>query len=257
MKNYYFLVASLPPLSLRERPEMSFESLSASLELSLSKEDLEKTRVLRRFIDINNIRSLLLEEKIDLHGNLNEKQLDEALLIKNILPEYIFDFLDQFEKVSERIKYFSGLLSLYFRQEIPLATGFLKKFLIFERESRLVLLALRAKLLKRDVVKELQFEDLKDPFVAQIIAQKDAEQYEPPQEYKDLKELFISCQGDPWIESQVFSQYRFKKIDEMSENEQFTIDQILAYMAKLMIVEYLFELDEERGKLILDTFKLG
>ena len=86
---------------------------------------------------------------------------------------------------------------------------------------------------------------------------KDAEQYEPPQEYKDLKELFISCQGDPWIESQVFSQYRFKKIDEMSESEQFTIDQILAYMAKLMIVEYLFELDEERGKLILDTFKLG
>ena len=46
-------------------------------------------------------------------------------------------------------------------------------------------------------------------------------------------------------------------IDEMSEDGFFTIDQILAYMAKLLIIEYLMELDEERGKSILDTFKAG
>lgn len=257
MKNYYFLVPSLPPLYLRDKPDMTFEKLSSRLEISLTKSDLEKTKVLRRFIDINNIRALLLEEKIDPRGNLNEKELDEALLVKNILPEYVFDFLDQFEKASDRIRNFSGLLSLYFSKETPKASGFLKRYLTFERESRLVLLALRAKDLGRDVVKELQFEDIKDPLVAQILAQKDAPTYDPPEEYRELKERITNCRGDPWLENQVFAEYRFEKIEEMSETKFFTIDQILAYMAKLMIVEYLFELDEERGKLILDTFKAG
>lgn len=257
MKNYYFLVPSLPPLSLQSKPDITFEKLADRLEISLTKKDLEKTRVLRRFVDINNIRSLLLEEKIDPRGNLNEKELDEALLIKNVLPQYVFDFLDQFEKVSDRIRNFSGLLSLYFSMEIPKAEGFLKKYLQFERESRLVLLALRAKQLGRDVAKELQFEDSTDPMIAQILAQKDADQYEPPVEYQELKDLIASCYGDPWLENRVFAEYRFKKIDEISEKQQFSIDQILAYMAKLMIVEYLLELDEERGKSILDTFKAG
>jgi Protein of unknown function (DUF2764) len=257
MKNYYFLVPSLPPLRLGEKPDITFERLTALLEIGLTKKDLQKTQVLRRFVDINNIRSVLLEEKIDPRGNLNEKELDEALLIKNILPEYVFDFLDQFEKVSERIRNFSGLFSTYFSSEIPKAEGFLKRFLIFERECRLVLLALRAKQLGRDVVRELQFEDLTDPFVQQILAQKDADQYEPPAEYRELKELIASCLGDPWMENRVFAEYRFKKIDELSEKQPFSIDQILAYMAKLMIVEYLLELDEERGKSILDTFKAG
>lgn len=257
MKNYYFLVPSLPRLRLGEKPDITFERLITLLEENLSKKDLQQTQVLRRFVDINNIRSLLLEEKVDHRGNLNEKELDEALLVKNILPQYVFDFLDQFEKPADRIRHFSGLLSVYFSVEISRAKGFLKRFLVFERECRLVLLALRAKQLGRDVVKELQFEDLTDPFVAQILAQKDADQYEAPAEYKELKELIASCYGDPWLENRVFAEYRFKKIGEMSEKQPFSIDQILAYMAKLMIIEYLLELDEERGKWILDTFKAG
>lgn len=256
-KNYYFLALSLPPLSLKERPELSFEKLMASIEMGLTKKDLEKARVLRRFIDIQNIRALIVEEPIDTRGNLNEKELDEALLIKNILPSYIFDFLDQFEKPAERIAHFFGLLSLYFSQEILKASDFLKRYLIFERQVRLVLLALRAKQLKRDIVKELQFEDLSDPFVAQIIAQKDALVYEPPEEYGELKTLIENCHRDPWLENSVFAEYRFKKIDEMVQLDLFSIDQILAYMAKLMIVEELFELDEERGKSILNAFKVG
>jgi hypothetical protein len=257
MKNYYFLVPSLPSLTLGEKPDITFEKLVANLEIGLSKEDLEKTKVIRRIVDIGNIRSLLLEEKIDPHGNLNEKELDEALLIKNILPQYVFDFLEQFEKVPDRIRHFSGLLAQYFSMEIPRAEGFLKRYLQFERECRLVLLAMRAKQLGRDVVKELQFEDLTDPFIAQILAQKDADHYEPPEEYRELKERLASCYGDPWLENRVFAEYRFKKIDELAEGHPFAIDQILAYMAKLMIVESFLELDEERGKLILDTFKSG
>lgn len=255
--NYYFLAASLPPLSIGEVPEVTFENLKKNLELNLSKTDYLQAQSLMRFTDINNIRVLLQEEAIDPRGNLNEKELDEAILIQDVFPDYVFDFLGQFENASDRIKNFSGLLSLFFSEEITRSEGFLKKYFTFERELRLVLVALRAKQLGRDVVNELQFEDFTDPLVAHILAQKDSEQYDPPMEYAAVKELIASCYLDPWKEYKVLAEYRFKAIEEMLDGEMFSIDRILAYMAQLMIIEYGLELNREKGKMILDTFKAG
>ena len=118
-----------------------------------------------------------------------------------------------------------------------------------------MILALRAKIANRDIAKELQFEDFNDPIVSQILTQKDAEQYDPPVEYKELKDKFLACGADPWQQNKMLSEYRFSRIEEMVEKGQFSIDAILAFLAQLMIVEYWNELDEERGKVILDTFK--
>ncbi len=255
MRHYYFVIPSLPPLSLKDKPELSFDELVRRLRINLSKEDFERTVVLRRFIDILNIRSLMMEEPIDPRGNLGEKELDEAMLVKTSLPDYVFDFLEQFEKTSDRIRNFSGLLARYFQEEIPLQKGFLKKYLVFERERRLVLLALRAKLIGRDVVHELQFEDLSDPLVAHILAQKDSGHYDPPLEYVEIRDILESCYADPLLENKAFAEYRFKKIDELSVGDPFTINRILAYMAQLMLVENLHELDEEKGRLVVETYK--
>lgn len=242
---------------MKDRPEITFDELWTRLKMNLSKEDLEKAKVLRLFVDIFNIRSLLMEETVDPRGNLNEKELDEALLVGASLPDYVFEFMGQFEKVSDKIRNFPGLLALFFNEEIPKQKGFLRDYLTFERESRLVLVALRAKQLGRDVARELQFEDPHDFLVAQILAQKDAGSYDPPPEYADLKELIASCYNDPWLENKAFTEYRFKKIREMAEGKLFSIEQILSYMAQLMAIEDLIELDEEKGTMILDTFKSG
>ena len=42
MANYYFLAASLPPLVLGEKPDLSFEELSARLSINLTVKDFEK-----------------------------------------------------------------------------------------------------------------------------------------------------------------------------------------------------------------------
>ncbi|HKY99925.1 MAG TPA: DUF2764 family protein [Rhabdochlamydiaceae bacterium] len=257
MAKYYFLTISLPPLSIMEKPEITFEELSFRLEVNLTKPDLHKTQVLRGFVDICNIRALWQEERVDLRGNLNEKELDEALLINNIFPDYVFDFINQFEKISDRIRNFSGLLASFFKEEILQQKGFLRNYLSFERDWRLVLVGLRAKQLGRDVVKELQFEDFSDPLVAHILAQKDSDRYEPPAEYAELKEILDSCAYDPWEEHKAVVRWRFLKIADMAEGKFFSIDKVLAYMAQLMLVEYWHELDEGKGRMILDTFKTG
>lgn len=257
MANYYFLAASLPPLVLGQKPDVTFAELKERLELNLSKEDLEKTVVFLRMTDIQNIRSLLMEEPIDPRGNLDEKELDEALLIRNILPDYVFEFLDQFENLTDRLRNFFGLLSKFFAEETPKKGGFLAKYLQFEHDWRLVMLAMRAKELGRDVVHELQFEDYSDLLVAQILAQKDASSYEPPAEWVELKELTLASGADPWQRYKAFALWRFKKIEELVEKPLFSIDWILAYMAQLMIVEQWNELDEGKGRMILETLKTG
>ena len=257
MANYYYVAASLPPLVLGQKPEISFNELTTLLNINLTKKDLEKTVVLRRFTDLQNIRSLLLEEPIDPRGNLNEKELDEALLIHDILPEYVFDFLDQFEMLPDRLRNFFGLYSKFFAEETPKQKGFLANYLTFEHHWRLVMAALRAKELGRDITHELQFEDFSDTLVAQILAQRDALAYEPPPEWQELEELILASGPDPWQRYKAFAAWRFKKIEEMVDRPLFSIDWILAYMARLILCESWYELDELKGNMILDTLKTG
>lgn len=257
MANYYFVAPSLPELVLGVKPDFTFEELQNRLKINLTKEDYQKTLILRRFIDLMNIRSLLLEEPIDPRGTLSEKELDEALLVRNILPPYVFEFLEQYDSPADIVKNFSGLLTRFFQEEIPRQKGFLQDYLIFERNWRLVMLGLRAKEIGRDVLRELQFEDFSDPIVAQILAQKDAENYEPPVEFLELKELIASCGKDPWERYKAFAAWKFRKIEEMVKRPLFSIDWILSYMVKFIIVEDWNELDEDKGKRFLENYKTG
>lgn len=256
MGNYYYLASALPSM---EFPvllgEMGSVSLRNALEMNLSQEDRIKVESLYSFVDLSNIKFLFREEEIDPMGNLDEKALEDALLNQSFFSLYVFDFLQKHETREDRIRNFPALLSQFFREETEKQKGFLQSYFSFERELRLVLLGLRAKKLHRDLLKELQFEDLSDPFVMQILSQKDAEQYEPPAEYKEVKELLDACGSDPLEQNKAIAAYRFRKVKEMGEGDSFSIDYILSYLVQLMIVEYWNGLDSERGQTILSTFK--
>ncbi len=254
MANYYFLAASLPPIALGEKPDLSFDELVSRLAINIEPKDLEKTAVFRRWIDLNNIRSLFLEDAIDPRGNLSEKELDQALLLQDGLPDYVFDFLDKFESVQEKLRFFPGVLAAYFREETPLQSGFLKRYLEFERAWRLVMVGIKAKELGRDLTEELQFEDSKDSLVIDLLAQKDSVTYEPPPEFVSLKEKYLACGPDPYLQFKETAKWRFQQIEELVEEPLFSIDWILGYMAQLLLVEQWNELDPEKGEIILEAF---
>lgn len=254
MANYYFLAASLPLLKLGEKPELTFDELISRLEINLDKVDLEKTVIFRRWFDLNNIRSLYLEDAIDPRGNLSEKELDQALLLKEELPSYVFDFLDRFESTERKLRFFPGLLSAYYVNEMKNVNGFLKKYLEFEREWRLVMLGVKSIELGRNLIEELQFEDVEDPFVMEILAQKDAPVYDPPSEFIELREKYLSAGPDPLEQFKAVSKWRFEQIEELVETPPFSIDWIIGYMAQLLIAEQWNELDPGKGEIILEAF---
>lgn len=251
MSKYYFLSCLFPPLKLGESPEISFEELSYLLEMNLSQSDLKKVAFLKRFIDLKNLRALWRGEPLDHRGNYTEKQIDEALSGEGLLPDFLADFLQQYESTEDRLKNFAFLWVQYFSERFDQGE-FLKKYFGFERELSLVLAVLRAKDTKRDVMQEMQFEDPQDPFVAHILAQKDLDHYDPLMEYAPVKELYMQHKNDPLSLHKAILEYRLNRVIELEQNREFTIDSVLSYMVRLIIVEDFDRLNPDKGKQILE-----
>lgn len=254
MRNYYFLGSILPTLSFDTPPEITITDFENLLKDNLTPRDLERTRIARQIYDVFNLRSLWLGESIDHWGNLDENELDEALLTQEGLPGYVYDFLNRYEKKDERLRYFPLLIIDYFQRaakELP--AGFLRDYLIFEREWRLVFLGFRAKKLGRDLSLELQFENPEEELISQLLALKDAKTFEPPEKYQELKLIFERDGDHPTRLRKALDQYRFNMIDKMVPiDDLFSVNRILAYMMQLIILEKWFEQDTKKGIEIVD-----
>jgi Protein of unknown function (DUF2764) len=250
---YYFLGSALPQLQIGTPPELEFHELIDLLKDNLSSEDFEKVNVIRGIYDIENLRSFWKGEPLDKWGALDQNELEEAILTRSDFAKapYVGEFLDAYEKKEERLRYFPRLVMRYYQEERGRAKGFLASFLSFERDWRLILTAFRAKKLNRNLTQELQWENPDDVIVAQILAQKDAAHYEPPTEYSHLKPLFFTYDKDPMGMYQALCEFRFEKIEELIGDDRFSLDGILAYVAKYIIVDKWFELDKNKGLLEL------
>lgn len=255
--DYYFLANVLPPLQVEMAPELSFVDFCDLLDENLKPQDRRPVEVVRLYYDIQNLRSLWLRQPLDERGNFSELELDEAILEREGLPDYVYDFIDRYDDDADKVARFGQLVQQYFLEEIAQAEGFLQEYLCFEREWRLVLLGFRAKQQGRDIAVELQYEDPYDPIVAQLMAQKDAKSFEPPARYEELKSLFEQRQDDPFELYKGLCEYRMRKVQEMIEAEQFSIDFILGYMVQLIIVERWLELDRQQGQEIVESIVKG
>lgn len=254
MAKYYFVGTLLPSLSFDAPPEISLEKLEVLLRDNLTAYDYEKINELRLIYDILNLRALWQGKEFDPIGQMTAYEVDEALISRVGLPEYVYEFIDLYPKKEDRLHYFPLLLAKFFQNASSLKDPFLRKYLNFEREMRLVMTAFRAKKLGRDLSIEFQYEDPEEELIAQLLAQQDAKTYEPPEKYKDLKILFDKYGDNPMALQKALDQYRFDMIESLVDMaDVFSIERILAYLLQYMIVEKWSELDKEKGIQIVDT----
>ncbi|GAB4237975.1 MAG: hypothetical protein Tsb0021_17750 [Chlamydiales bacterium] len=251
MGQYYYFATSLPVIRIGEPVELSFQDFITLAKQNLSASDEQMLQRVRTYYDIRNIRALWKEEDFERYGNLDRLSLEEALISRIGLPEYVYNFLELYDSSQRCLDHFPQLISWYFHEESQ-KNGFLEQYLNFERELRLILATFRAKKLGRDVVAELQYEPPSDEIVAQIIAQKDAKSYEPPYRYSDLKPIFDKYSDQPLDLHLALNEYRFHKISDMIGVDMFSEERILSYMVRLIIAEKWQELDQQKGIQIID-----
>lgn len=258
MAKYYFLATALPSLEIGVEPAISQREFEILLENNLSDKDLKKTSRIRLFYDIHNIRAMWRGEPLDPWGTLSQGELEEDLLTRGgRLPKFVYALLEEHESLEERLRYFPTLFIRFYEITAKHATGFLGSYALFERNLRLALLGYRVRRLGRDLLRELQFEDPEEDLVAQLIAQKDAPQYVPPMGFEDLKPVIDLYYEKPLELQQALYEYRFNKLESMLGSDVFSMDYILIYMIKFIMVSKWLLLDKEKGLQIVDKIVKG
>lgn len=262
MSEYYFIVSLLPELEIGHVPALGMEELKELLCTNLEPHDRVKCWQLLRQVDVENFRAFWAKEPLDSRGNLKQEQMEEVLNSRcwsetEEFPDYLIDYLDKYPEDADKIAHFQDLLVLYFADEIEKNTDFLREYFAFQREWQLVLVGFRAKKVGKDIAVELQHADSSDPIVAQILAQKDAAEYEPPFEYKELRPIFEEHSQSPLELHKALVEYQFHEIVERWGVALFSVDRILNYMARLLLVERWQDLDVQKGIGVIDKIEEG
>jgi hypothetical protein len=254
LKRYFYLAASLPELSLHIKPPLSFSEFLLDFDVQLTQAHKGYVGILRESIDIENIRRLLMEYKLDSRGTLSEGELDEALLVKVNLPEYAIDFLLEYTTKEARLAHFAALNARFFAAHNKTESAFLNQYLSFERALKLWSSLFRAQKLGIDYKQVLQFEDPQDPLIMFMLVQNPLNQLEVPSEFKVLKEIFLTFSQNPVTLHKKIEEFRLNKINEIIEDDFFSLDIILGFLAKLLIIEQWQSLNYEEGQRRLNHF---
>ncbi len=257
MKRYFYLAASLAPLDLYTKPPVTFADFLQDALVYISDKDKKLINILRELIDIENIRRLLLDQKIDDRGNLSEKALDEAILAKVNLPSYAVDFLTKYITAQSRLDHFAALYAGFFSYYSNTGNEFISEYLRFEWELKLWISVLRAQKLGIDFAQVLQFEDSKDPLIMGMLVQKDVSDLIMPKNFIKLKDIFANFSGDPLSLHQKIEEFRLSKIIELTQDKLFVIDNILGYLAQLLIIEQWQALNPQEGLNRLNRFTMN
>lgn len=250
---YYFIGTLLPEIKIGEKPELSFVELERVLSDNLKARDYKLALQIRGINTIENMRALWWQDTLEIYG-LDEQALEESMLHLESLPSYMHDFLEQHHTNEQRLRFYPELLTRYFREESKTSKGFIYDYLQFERKLHLVQTAYRSKKLKRDLLVELQFEDIEDPFVQELLAQKDSEKFKAPSGFEELQSILEENYKAPIDLYRALCGYRFEMLEQLAGFDVFSINRILAYMVQLIIVERWLKLDCEKGKKLVDQY---
>ncbi len=252
MANYYFLATLLPPLKVGAPVELNSKELEFLLQQNLTKEDYESVAALNRFIDIENIRAVLKKQPIMPGGTLDQYDLEDSVAFKEGLPQYVLDYLEEGADKQELLDNFARLLHRYFAEESKSKSSFVANYITFEWHLKLVLVAIRAHELGRNLEEELKDEDQEDPFVTELLERSKDKHFELPAPYQEIKALYDAKKDQPLDLYQTLSEWRFSHIEELIEWEFFSIERILGYVAELKICEEWLQLDKLKGLEIVD-----
>lgn len=250
----FFIMGSLPTLDFGSKPDISVSEFLELLRANLTGGDEADFVEFERWIDLNNMNRLFWGKKLNPNGLLSEEAIQDFITQGVGFPDYVYEFLSLYTTDAGRKEHFPWLIARYFEEAKKNVSVKLQPLLQFEHELMVVLTAYRAKRLGRDIGRELQFEDAKDPIVASAIAQKDTQgKFSFPYEYMELEQLLNDAGEDPMKQCEMMARYRFDYYLNFVDSEQFSIVGIIAYMMRLWILEEHFNLREDQGNKVLDN----
>ncbi len=257
-RNYYCLVAGLPDLVMEDR-KMAFSSvaLREMLHEDLHPQDYRLVCLFFLPYDHQNIINRLFSKDIpfDKRGVYPEELIDEVTDKKTFelaeetgLPVYVDQFLNDFyerEEKPARDDAERQLTAAYYQMLLEGSNTFVRAFAHQELTVRNIIVALNGRKYDLEVEKDIMGQG----DVVDALKKSRTRDFGLTTDVEILDHLMqIHENPDPLDREMKLDLLRWQFLDEETFFNYFTIEKVLAFTLKLMIVERWFELDEEKGR---------
>jgi hypothetical protein len=268
-QEYHYLIAGLPELQFDEgKVTSTLLDFREELKQHLSVSDYQSVHRLFLPYDNANLVGYLVsgQENFDPLGNYNPDTFAEQVnRIKSILPQkpilepylvkFITDWLSE-ESGSNSVNPGLALTTAYYSENIAAASGFLKEWLIFNRNIKNIVTALLCRKHKLDPVPQMIGEEGIVPF----LIRGNARDFGLSTELDYVDRLVqISEHPDLMERERRIDLLRWEFISSKTIFHYFDIDAVLAYLLRLEMVIRWARLDKTTGEQFFRTLlnKLG
>ena len=261
-RNYYYLVAGLKEYQ-PDSETKGFDAVAVrdGIAAQLQAEDAGFLRDFYAFYDIVNLIALLQgKERFDRLGNFTREELREELESQQMLrfPEYIRSVLlayrnrtkeDKYNEIDETVDtelpQERNLWMRYYRYCEGSKCAFIRKWYGFDRDLRNIAAAYTARRQKRGIAPEL----IGDDGGTGALVRSSALDFGLKEEVDYIDRLIQILETPDMVEKErKLDLLRWEKADGFTDFDYFNINRILAYCAKIDIIQRWLTLDPKTGE---------
>jgi len=255
---YHCLIAGLPELDLSSRKAwISPKDFRMQLELDLHPDDFRMVELVFLKLDNQHLVDFIM------HGSFNRMegsnfsledfqkqvaQFDAILPEGDLLPPYMADMLRQYqqpESSPDRMEVEKAAADLYFEYIMEHGNDFLRDYTQFEYNMANLLAYIEAGNHAMDPWKSIAgdttfVQHLREDSSVTLAASAGFEMY-----------LEITCYAElPFLAEKEmrYDEVRWRMIEEMAYFDEFTVDTVLAYLLKVLLIERWTRLEKEAGE---------
>lgn len=254
-RNYYYLIAGLPEL-VPEQSKIPF-SLAEFLEdlkMFLHPNDFQWVRLVLLSIDNQNLIALL-KNKTDAwwpNGNFSRSDLESLQHEPELFPEYMHRFYQAYRSevpLWPNLSWENQLNRLYQAYRTERAGGFLHDYFLFENRLKNVLTAWN----HRAHGSPLEGQLVGEGEVLEALQKAHGRDFGLAVQLPWLDKLLHALEKEDLVERERgIDRIKWNFIDEENTFNYFSVEVVLGYLLKLMMLERWLHLDPERGANTID-----
>lgn len=254
--NYYYLISGLPDIQPEDtKAPLTVDELWEQLSNQLYAEDYELLSILFLPGDHENLLRLLNKEEISnpASGNFSIGFLEEQIKGPQELPAYLQRFLENYQddrEIYPELSWKDQLTRLYYEHiDEVVRNDFLLQWIHFENSVSNIEVAYTAK--RHDI--DLSGAIIGNKETLDVLNKSNIKAAAEIHEVPYIDKIIRLCEADNLKERETgIDRIKWDFLDDMTTFYDFTIEKILAYTLKLMMLNRWVQLSPERGKEKID-----
>ncbi len=263
--NYYFLVTGLPDLILDEGKNISsFSEFMEELQEQISSGDQELLRCIRLPLDNSNLITVLQNSKkeFDPHGNFTRDEISYAIKNGDGLPEYMLAFLEAYKEnrlPSSPLIAQDQLNCFFYERMIAHPNQFIREWFTFELNLKNLIAGVNSRkgLEHFDALASERERAVASVIIgvndeAEMILRSNAPDFGLSSQLSWVERVINMSRSNLLEFEKGVDLLRWDMLNELTTFSYFSIETIIAFSIKLMMVERWKNLDVQAGKVVLE-----